>query len=269
MATKKITDLQLRSDFDDTCLLPSDDATQTWRVTGAQIKAWINDWLTQPLSLVQSKTATFTADVGYDIYLCSASGGAFTANLPTAVGNGGKIFRFKKTDSSTNAVTVDGSGTETIDGATTFVLNAQYESVTVLSDGTNWLVVASDLENIAGYYTPTSGWGVGIPGASARVAYPATYTRMGKHVHVTGFAYFRNDSSTTNFTWSMPVTNGNIPTNVGGTMIRCNESGASATLVSRLNASASTSSAILWSNTGINSVGSDVMWAYSFNYKLA
>lgn len=40
MASKKITDLTLRSDFDDTCNVPTDDASQTWRVTGAQIKAY-------------------------------------------------------------------------------------------------------------------------------------------------------------------------------------------------------------------------------------
>jgi hypothetical protein len=41
MAQKKITDLSLRSDFDATVNLPGDDASQTWRVTGAQIKAFI------------------------------------------------------------------------------------------------------------------------------------------------------------------------------------------------------------------------------------
>lgn len=41
MATKKISDLTLRSNFDDTCSVPVDDATQTWRTTGAQIKAAI------------------------------------------------------------------------------------------------------------------------------------------------------------------------------------------------------------------------------------
>lgn len=41
MAQKKISDLTLRSDFDATCQLPVDDASQSWRVTGAQIKAFI------------------------------------------------------------------------------------------------------------------------------------------------------------------------------------------------------------------------------------
>jgi hypothetical protein len=41
MAQKKITDLTLRSDFDGTVNLAGDDASQTYRVTGAQIKAYI------------------------------------------------------------------------------------------------------------------------------------------------------------------------------------------------------------------------------------
>lgn len=45
MANKKIDELQIRSDFDDTCNLPAQDASQTWRVTGAQIKTWINAFL--------------------------------------------------------------------------------------------------------------------------------------------------------------------------------------------------------------------------------
>lgn len=46
MAQKKIADLNLRSDFDDTCQLPADDATQTWRITGAQVKAYLAPFTT-------------------------------------------------------------------------------------------------------------------------------------------------------------------------------------------------------------------------------
>ena len=41
MAQKKITDLTLRADFDGTCNLPVDDAIQTYRVTGAQMLAYM------------------------------------------------------------------------------------------------------------------------------------------------------------------------------------------------------------------------------------
>ena len=41
MAQKKITDLQLRSSFDAECNVPVDDASQTWRATGEQIKTYV------------------------------------------------------------------------------------------------------------------------------------------------------------------------------------------------------------------------------------
>lgn len=51
MAQKKITDLQLRSDFDDTCNIPVDDAVQTWRVTGEQVVDFLASEIA-PLSAV-------------------------------------------------------------------------------------------------------------------------------------------------------------------------------------------------------------------------
>lgn len=90
---------------------------------------------------VQSKTTTFTASTADDVYLCSTSGGAYSATLPTAVGNSGKIFRFKKTTSDFTVLTIDGDGTETIDGATTTTLNTQHEELSIISDGTNWHIL--------------------------------------------------------------------------------------------------------------------------------
>jgi len=68
-----------------------------------------------------------------------ASSEAFTATLPDATTLSGRSFFIKKTDSSSNNVTV--SGTQNIDGAVTFDLIAQYESIRVLSDGIEWWIV--------------------------------------------------------------------------------------------------------------------------------
>jgi hypothetical protein len=40
-----------------------------------------------------------------------------------------------------NAVTIGTTGAQTIDGAATKTLTAQYQLLTVLSDGANWLVI--------------------------------------------------------------------------------------------------------------------------------
>ena len=87
---------------------------------------------------VTSITAA-TATVSNDINLCDASSNAQTITLPTAAA--GKMVIIKKTDSSANTVTIDPPSTVTIDGAATFVLYHQYETVTCVSDGTNWFIV--------------------------------------------------------------------------------------------------------------------------------
>ncbi len=89
---------------------------------------------------VAAKTTTYTATTSDDVL--TASGSAFTITLYTAVGNTGKILRFVKTDSSlTNIITIDANSSETINGALTTTLNTQYEQLTLVSDGTNWLVL--------------------------------------------------------------------------------------------------------------------------------
>lgn len=93
------------------------------------------------VSAVVSKTTTYTAAVSDEVILCSASGGAWTLTLPTAVGITGKVYKIKKTDASVNAVTIGTTSSETIDGSTTFPIDIQYTCVTVVSDGSNWQVI--------------------------------------------------------------------------------------------------------------------------------
>ena len=79
-----------------------------------------------------------------DVFLRgNATAGAITVNLPTAVGRAGAMYIVKKSDASANAVTVTPNGAETIDGAATFPLPAQWDAVMVQSDGTNWMVLAT------------------------------------------------------------------------------------------------------------------------------
>ena len=78
-------------------------------------------------------------------YLIDASAGNVTATLPAAssVFNGFTV-RFKPTD-VTNAITIDGNGTETIDGEETRILTGLNEVFAVVCDGTNWIINASPL----------------------------------------------------------------------------------------------------------------------------
>lgn len=86
-------------------------------------------------------TAAVTASVGEGLILGDATSAAFTVTLPAASDARGRKVTVKKIDASANVVTIDGDGAETIDGAATQSLSAQYASFTLVSDGTEWWIV--------------------------------------------------------------------------------------------------------------------------------
>ena len=86
-------------------------------------------------------TAAYSMDPTDDLVLADATGGAFTVTLPAVTNAQRKLYHVKRTNAGVNNVTVDGFGAETIDGALTFVLGAQYDSITVLHNGTAWWIV--------------------------------------------------------------------------------------------------------------------------------
>ena len=87
-----------------------------------------------------SSSTSLTQTDGIIVQLVNALAGAITITLPTAVNNNA-CFIIKKTDSSTNVVTIDAAGSETIDNDLTIKLNDQYNYVEVVSNGVNWVVV--------------------------------------------------------------------------------------------------------------------------------
>src|SRR6056300_1947626 len=50
-------------------------------------------------------------------------------------------FKYQIKNRSTNAITIDPNGSETIDGASTFSLSTQEASVTLITDGSNWFII--------------------------------------------------------------------------------------------------------------------------------
>jgi len=98
--------------------------------------------LGQIKTAVKSVTTTTTitlADYGANkelLVLCSASGGAFSVNIPASATILGYKTRVMKTDSSVNAVTADANGSELINQTTTFVLTAQNQVIQLESNST-------------------------------------------------------------------------------------------------------------------------------------
>jgi len=93
-----------------------------------------------PLS-TRTESATYTATLSDDVILVNANSGAVTIDLPVAATANGKVYQIKKIDASANDVIIDGDGSETIDGALTQVTNTQYESFSIVCNGTEWFVI--------------------------------------------------------------------------------------------------------------------------------
>jgi hypothetical protein len=86
-----------------------------------------------------TKSANYTLTASDEIITVTAGA---TITLPTAVGAIGRTYTIKRTGSSD--VIIDGDGSQTIDGATTHTLTAQYMYVKVVSDGTNWIIIGNN-----------------------------------------------------------------------------------------------------------------------------
>lgn len=89
----------------------------------------------------RSVTVTGNVVSGDYLIIADAAGGAITMTLPPAALVPGRIYVFKRINSGGNAVIVDPSGAETIDGAATYTLSAQWNSVTIMSNGTAWFII--------------------------------------------------------------------------------------------------------------------------------
>lgn len=93
---------------------------------------------------VRAVTATTTLTANDFVVLCDPSGGAITVNLPAVASiQPGRGYRIRTTG-TTNAVTIDGNASETIDGSTTKTLaSGAIHGVEIVSDGTAWFTTAS------------------------------------------------------------------------------------------------------------------------------
>ena len=93
-------------------------------------------------NVLATKTSAYTIVEGDDVVPCDATGAAFSVTLPAAAQFTGMNFTVIKIDAAANNVTLDGNGSETINGAATYAITAQWESATVISNGTGWFVIA-------------------------------------------------------------------------------------------------------------------------------
>ncbi len=88
-------------------------------------------------------SGSVTLDTSHSVHLVSSFGGALNVELPSASDAVGVMMVVKKTDSSSNVITVtenSGSGPDGKD----FFLGAENDYVIMLSNGAEWFVIASN-----------------------------------------------------------------------------------------------------------------------------
>ena len=102
--------------------------------------SWTNMKTDVKTDAVVTKTTTYTITTSDETVLCNAASAAFTVTLPAASGNTGVTFNISKID-AVNNVTIEGNGSETINGSLNYILTVQYESVTLQCDGTGWFII--------------------------------------------------------------------------------------------------------------------------------
>jgi hypothetical protein len=128
------------SDVDTATTAPTTNQVLSWNGTN-WVPATVGGGATRPT--ISDKTSNFTistpsATTLQEIYTVSGSS-AVTMTLPDATACASMRYDIKRLGTAT--VTIACNGAQTIDGSATIQLLAQYASVTVISTGSNWIII--------------------------------------------------------------------------------------------------------------------------------
>lgn len=91
---------------------------------------------TRPYS---TKSASYSMVSSDDVIFTNSTSGSVVITLPTASGQGGKEIMIKRSSGS-NLVTIQADGSETVDGSSSYIMNHQYESISLISNDSNWFI---------------------------------------------------------------------------------------------------------------------------------
>jgi hypothetical protein len=119
-----------------TFTLPDGDGTsgQVLQTNGSAVLSWA---AVPGGNLTVTAVSTTYSILTTDQYLSCTGGASYTVTLPTASGVTGKTYIVKSLLTASFVLTLATTGGETIDGATTKLLD-RYDSLSVISNGTNW-----------------------------------------------------------------------------------------------------------------------------------
>jgi hypothetical protein len=116
--------------------MPAASSTQNGYLSAA-------DWATFSASSGLSPATEVTSNyaiLSTDSVILAAASAPLSLVLPACVN--GKSIRLKKTDISTNVITITAQSGQLIDGELTYTLELPYEYVEVFSNGSHWYVMS-------------------------------------------------------------------------------------------------------------------------------
>jgi hypothetical protein len=122
--------------------------TNVATVTNGTLISWENNapatitWENNSLATIGWTNTTYLVTANNATILVNCAAEALFVKLPAAGSVSGQQYKIKKIDSTANAVTINTTSAQNIDGSSTYVLSTQYYSTTVQSDGSNWWVTA-------------------------------------------------------------------------------------------------------------------------------
>ena len=130
-------DLYYRDGSGNFSRLPVGSTGQTLGVSSG-VPTWTNS---NAGMATATKTTSYTIGASDTVIFADATSANVTVTLPVASGLAGYRFFVKRIDSSANTCTIARSGSDTIDGQTSFTIDQQYTAVMLVSNGSAWYIL--------------------------------------------------------------------------------------------------------------------------------
>lgn len=199
MPQKTIIELTEIDELSEDTVIPCDDGVQTYKGTGAQVRAFIQgDAVLRSLIRAEARGALAAAgsvSTTDDVVIFDATTASFTATLAAASSVLGKKYVFKKSrlDTTFNQVTFS----ELIDGVIK-TLDVQSETMTILATSSGWEMLSRSSPQRPIAYTPTLNSNTSV---AANVAY---WRKQGRYAVIEAQLRYSGAGNNSTFTASLP-----------------------------------------------------------------
>jgi hypothetical protein len=139
VATATVASIDDIVDVDTSTTTPSDGEVLTWVQANTQWENKAPTGVKPAVDSTQTTTQTLPTPTGAEEVYMFTPIGAITVTLPAPTGHSG--FKYQIKNMSTHTITIDAGVGINIDANQTFALSAQYSSVTLITDGSNWFII--------------------------------------------------------------------------------------------------------------------------------